>query len=139
MHNTDATLASKIRQWLRDLFGSRLVEHLEEEKFRQQRVYEERLDERDREIARLQGEIARLTTKFDEYELDPSYFWWLAQRGRSTPTRSDSNSLSEVPAPKSWADIQREHYEREERELKESQNGVPDAGRNQELRVEVPG
>jgi len=52
--------AERIRQCLRDLFGSRLVEHLEEEKFRQQSVYEDRLAERDAEIVRLRSEALRL-------------------------------------------------------------------------------
>lgn len=132
------SVARRIRAFIRDLFGSRLVEHLEEEKFRLQTVYESLISDRDRQIAELKEEITRLQSKFTEYELDPSYFWWLAQRGRPSPTPRDPNSLSEVPdGYKSWAQIQREHYDAEElaaRTSKESSNGVQDSGRVEAVR-----
>jgi hypothetical protein len=129
----DKTLAQKIRQFVRDLFGSRLTEHLETEKFHQQTMYEARLLERDQTIAALRQELLRLQAKFDEFELDPSYFWWLAQRGRSTlPPRSDSNSVSEVPAS-TWQAIQAEHYRKQELP-EETNDGLSNAGRGEELR-----
>ena len=131
----DKTLAQKIRQFVRDLLGSRLVEHLEAQLFLQQSLYESRLNERDQEIARLRQEALRLTAKFEEYELDPSYFWWLAQRGKASPPASpDLHSLSEVPTPKTWREIQVEHYAREEAELQESNHGVQDSGRGEIVR-----
>src|ERR1700690_381578 len=126
----ELTLAQRIRKFIRDLFGSRLVEHLETELFRQQSQYDARLLERDQEIAELRQEALRLRAKFDEYELDPSYFWWLAERGRKSaapPPNPDLHSQSEVSAPKSWRQIQDDWYR--EQASEESTNGVPDSGR----------
>ena len=138
-YKAELTFAQRARKFIRDLFGSRLVEHLEAELFRQQSFYEQRLLERDQTIAELRQEALRLQAKFSEYELDPTYFWWLAQRGRTpVPANSDSHSFSEVPVS-TWQQIQDEWYKRQEESSKESPNGVQNSGRNEELRVEVPG
>ena len=128
------SVAQKIRRTIRELFGSRLVEHLEAEKFLQQSLYEARILERDQEIDRLRQELATLRGKFSEYELDPSYFWWLSQRGRSSPAPpSDSHSVSEVSAPKTWRQIQDEWYAAQETP-EETTNGVSDPGRSESVR-----
>ncbi len=129
----ELTFAQRIRKFIRDLFGSRLVEHLQAELYRQQASYESRLLERDQTIAELRQEALRLTAKFSEYELDPSYFWWLAQRGRVQTPQPDSHSSSE-PTPLTWAQIQAEHYRQQEEAPKETSNGVSDSGRSEELR-----
>lgn len=130
---TELTFAQKARKFVRDLLGSRLVEHLETELFHQQTMYDARLNERDQEIAQLRQEALRLRAKFDEYELDPSYFWWLAERGKRTPPPDDNiHSVSEVPAPKSWREIQTDWYRQQASE--ESSNGVPDSGRVEVVR-----
>ena len=128
------TVAQRIRQTVRDLFGSRLVEHLEEEKFRQQSVYEARLAERDAEIVRLRSEALRLQAKFDEFELDPSYFWWLANRTRKP---NDTHSIPDTSAPPTtWDQIQAEHYRRQAEE--ENINGVSIGEQSgQEVRKQV--
>ena len=65
----DETLGMKIRMWLRDLFGSRLNAHLEEELMRLRADFETRLQERDRLISDLREEKAQLTAKVDRYEM----------------------------------------------------------------------
>ena len=65
----DETLGMKIRMWLRDLFGSRLNAHLEEELMRLRADFETRLQERDRLISDLREEKAQLTAKLDRYEM----------------------------------------------------------------------
>ncbi len=131
--NERYTVGKQIRKFLNELFGSRLVEHLQAELYRQQAGYEQRLQERDQIIAELRQEALRLAAKFSEYELDPSYFWWLAQRGRTLTPQPDSHSSSE-PTPLTWAQIQAEHYRQQEEAPKETSNGVSDSGRSEELR-----
>ena len=67
----DATieLGEKIRRFLRQVFGSRLTSHLEEELMVQRDDFGVRLREREVYIADLKHEIERLRSKVAEYEL----------------------------------------------------------------------
>ena len=65
----EQSLGARIRQFLRDLFGSRLVDQLETELLRIRNDYESRLHERDEVIAEQRSRIAQLDGKIDRYEL----------------------------------------------------------------------
>ena len=62
-------MGSKIRQFLRDLFGSRLVERLEEDLLRTRSDFESRLLDKDQIIADLRSERAVLLGKINVYEM----------------------------------------------------------------------
>lgn len=125
--------AEKIRKWFHDLFGSRLVVHLETALLKQQSEYDQRLNEKDQIIVDLKSELQRLRGRFDELEMDPSYFWMLASRSKS------KNAFSSFPDPipdtsvSSWRKIQEDwNRQQEAEEIKEAENG------RKEVHVEVP-
>jgi hypothetical protein len=61
-------MANKIRLFLRELFGSRLTERLEEDLLRQRQDFEARLQDKDQVIADLRVEKATLMGKIVLYE-----------------------------------------------------------------------
>lgn len=124
------TFAERVRKFLRDLFGSRLVLHLETELLSQQSQYETRLNERDQLISDLRSEVRDLKSKQEQLELDPSYFWYLANRSQSRrPAPPSADPILDTSVSE-WQRIQNEHYAREEAEaLKEHSNGVSNGGR----------
>jgi|HubBroStandDraft_6_1064221.scaffolds.fasta_scaffold04118_2 hypothetical protein len=63
------TVGLQIRTFLRNLFGSRLNAHLEEELMRTRNDYETRLMERERTISDLREQLGQLSAKVDRYEL----------------------------------------------------------------------
>ena len=108
----DETVAVRIREFLRDLFGSRLTAHLEEELMRTRSDYETRLMERERTIADLRSDVAALTAKVDRYELvviplaSP-----IGEMMRGTPKRREA-TFKEKPEPpvlSTWEEIQRDY------------------------------
>jgi len=128
------TKAESFRNFFHQLFGSRLVQHLETELLKQQSDYESRLLERDQLIGDLRSELQRLRSKFEEMELDPSYFWYLANRSqlkREPPKYSDPVTDT---AASEWHRIQAEHYRREAEEeaAEANKNGVSNSGRQTE-------
>jgi hypothetical protein len=60
---------AEIRQWMRELFGSRVTEQLENELMRSRSDYDTRLHERDETIAEQRARIAQLEGKIDRYEM----------------------------------------------------------------------
>lgn len=58
----------EIRQFLRELFGSRLNAHMEDELFRLRGDYDTRLQEREARIAELKEQVLHLAEKIDRYE-----------------------------------------------------------------------
>lgn len=65
----EVPVGMKIREFLRQVFGSRLNAHLEIELAQLRQDFEARLQERDQRCAELQSDIERLRGKVAEYEL----------------------------------------------------------------------
>lgn len=63
------SLGLRIRDFLHDLFGSRLAMSAENELYRLRDDYAERISEKDRLIADYRERIAALESKLDRYEL----------------------------------------------------------------------
>lgn len=61
-------MANRIRMFLRELLGSRLVERLEEDLLRQRQDFEARLQDKDQVVADLRTEKATLLGKIIMYE-----------------------------------------------------------------------
>ena len=61
-------IAQRIRAFLRELFGSRLVARLEEDLLRLRADYDQRLNERDETIADLREQLTQARGKLDTYE-----------------------------------------------------------------------
>lgn len=120
------------------LFGSRLVESLETQLMRTRQDYEHRLMERDSTIDELRAERDRLRTKFDEYEADPSYYWWLSQRTQARlPRRPDFQQDTESAPEGSWQRIQQDWYRKQDEEARlaadkeKVEHGIPVEGRQE--------
>src|ERR1700690_3252884 len=65
----EETLGARIRLFLRELLGSRLVSHLEVELLRLRNDMDERLFDKDRIITELRSEKAEMQSKLTSYEL----------------------------------------------------------------------
>jgi hypothetical protein len=63
------TIGARIRQFLRELFGSRITAQLELDLLRLRQDFEERLQDKERTIASLREDIQRLNSKVTTYEL----------------------------------------------------------------------
>ncbi len=63
------TLGKRIRQFFRDLLGSRVAEHLEVQLLQLREDFEKRLQEKDQVIASLREEKQQLMSKVATYEL----------------------------------------------------------------------
>ena len=106
------TLAQNIRMFFRDLFGSRMASHLEEELFNLRADYENRLKDRAHYIADLKEEKLLLQRKIAEYEL---VLLPLTQGGILGPKRP-TPVFDDVPPMNSWQAEQAAFYKREEEE-----------------------
>jgi hypothetical protein len=97
----------QIRQFLRDLFGSRLNAHLEEELMRVRNDYESRLMEHERIASDLREELAQLRGKVDRYEM--VLLPLASPAGGFFAPRKERPPLQSVePETKSWPQIQAE-------------------------------
>lgn len=115
---------SDIRQFFRGLFGSRLVERLEEDLVRLRVDFEARLQDKEVLIANLREEKQHLTAKINLYEL--SIMPRASVQGAevvaySRPTKpSFSKEMFQSPPPiSSWQKIVMENDEKNRRELEE--------------------
>ena len=63
------SIGKRIRQFFRELFGSRVVEHLETELVQLRQDFEKRLQDKDQSIASLREEKALLMSKIAMYEM----------------------------------------------------------------------
>lgn len=106
-------MANRIRIFLRELLGSRLVERLEEDLLRQRQDFEARLQDKDQVIADLRTEKATLLGKIIMYErtLLP-----LSSRAgsdivnASKPQRPNFGLDFSAPRPVSrWEQVQADH------------------------------
>ena len=125
MANETPGIGERIRTFLRQLFGSRLTSHLEDELFRLRSDYEVRLRDRDHYISDLKSDIERLRAKVAEYEL---VLIPLTSGGLlgPRPPRQPLNTLT-VDETGSWAAEQARWYREQEdaaaREAKEHAGG----------------
>lgn len=117
--------ALRIRTFLRDLFGSRLTAHMEEELLRTRLDFEARIMDRERIISDLRAEINQLNGKIDRYEL--VLLPLTSPAGKFfTPKRETVHFQTKVEdSPKTWAEIQADFYAKQELE----DNGAHDNGR----------
>jgi hypothetical protein len=106
--------------FFRNLFGSRLSAHLEEEIYRVRELYEARILERERTIAELRERNADLSSKVDRYELvllpltsPMGDFFKQKKESSHFQTLTEDNPL------KSWEEMQRDFYAKQEKELAE--------------------
>jgi hypothetical protein len=108
-------LGTTIRQFLRDLFGSRLNAHLEEELMRTRQDFENRLMDRERVIADQREELGQLKAKVDRYEMvllplsSPAGGFFAPRKPRPPLHPTD-------PEFKSWPQIQAE-WDKEQAEI----------------------
>lgn len=116
-------IAQKIRQFLRDLLGSRLVARLEEDLLRLRADYDARLNERDETIADLRDQLAQLRAKLDTYEV--VLLPLTSPVGNLFNPKPRTQTLDSVIEPEgSWARTQREWYaQQNEDNLSEKQPG----------------
>lgn len=113
------SLAIRIRTFLRDLLGSRLLDHMERELMQVRADYETRLLERERVIADLRADLAALQSKLDRYELV------LLPLVHPRPSAPRPVTLQETREPRqsSWAEVQAE-WDREQAELAAKEKGA---------------
>lgn len=118
-------MGKKIREFLRDLFGSRLVFRLEEDLLRLRIDFEERLQDKDRVIEILREEKAALLGKVTVYEMT-----LLPRSSRAgadlvaaqKPTKPNFGIDFSSPPPVSrWEQVQIDHEERLRKEEEEEQ------------------
>jgi hypothetical protein len=116
-------MGSKIRQFLRELFGSRVSALLEEEVMRVRSDYESRLNDKDVVIADLRERVAALSSKLETWELV------------LIPLKSPvGNLLSPRPKPvfeppieSGWASIRADWERRQQEEIEQEKKneGIP--------------
>lgn len=117
MANEVVAVGLRIRQFIRQVFGSRLVSHMEEEMMQMRNDYELRLRDKDLYVADLKEEITRLKGKVAEYELVliPITSGGLFGPKRTPPT------MESVIEPNSWQSAQKRFYDEQEAELAKEQ------------------
>lgn len=112
----DKNIATMVREFMHELFGSRMTNHLEEELMRSRADCETRLDDKERTIADLREQVSQLTSKVDRYELvllpmaSPLGGFFAPKKREPT-----FQGITE-PKAKSWPEIQIEWDLEQERE-----------------------
>jgi hypothetical protein len=122
MDEQGGTLAKSIRQFFRDLLGSRLTAHLEIEMLRLRTDFEQRLMEKDLSIATLREEKNLLMSKVTMYELTimPHASRVGAEVVAYQKPTKPAFSFMDIPAPKSrWQQVQDDHDAQIAKELVE--------------------
>jgi len=110
-------LGSTIREFFRELFGSRLAERLDEELMRTREDCDGRIVEYQHQQAQFRQEIAQLRAKIEKYEmvLLPMVYGNLG--GKKEPTFIPSIEDD----PDSWAAIRARHAREQEEEAQQEQ------------------
>jgi hypothetical protein len=122
MDEQGGTLAKSIRQFFRDLLGSRLTAHLEIEMLRLRTDFEQRLMEKNLSIATLREEKNLLMSKVTMYELTimPHASRVGAEVVAYQKPTKPAFSFMDIPAPKSrWQQVQDDHDAQIAKELVE--------------------
>src|ERR1700676_1315866 len=118
------TWGAGVRQFFRDLFGSRLVERLELDLVNLRNDFEQRLQDQALLIATLREEKQLLMSKTAVYEM--TLMPHASRAGAEVVAYQKPNkptfSYAEIPAPKSrWQVVQDQHEEQMRKELAEEQ------------------
>lgn len=124
------TIAQKIRQVFRDLFGSRLVNALELRVIEVQQECERRIADKDDLIASLRADLASARTKIETYEV--VLLPLVSPVGNLFKPKPDPQTFERLsgPEPGSWAAVQEKWYKQQAEEAaaeaaKENNSGVP--------------
>jgi hypothetical protein len=115
-------IGKRIRQFFRDLFGSRVAEHLENEKTQLRQDYERRLQDKDTVIASLREEKSLLMSKITVYEMTimPHASRMGAETVAYQAPKKPVFSFVDIPTEKSrWEQYQDEHNAQMAKELAE--------------------
>ncbi len=127
------TLGKRIRQFFRELFGSRVAEQLELSAIQLRQDFEYRLLEKDNLIASLREEKALLTSKITIYELTlmPHASRAGAEVVAYNKTKKPSFSFVDTTPVKSrWQQYQEDYAKaEEEKEVKEKQEKAATAAK----------
>jgi hypothetical protein len=115
-------LGKRIRYFFRDIFGSRVLEHLENEKMQLREDFEKRLQDKDNVIASLREEKALLMSKVAMYEITllPHASRAGAEVVAYQKPLKPAFSFVDMPAPKSrWQQVQEDYEKQLEKESAE--------------------
>jgi hypothetical protein len=115
-------LGKRIRQFFRDLFGSRVTEHLEVALVQLRQDFERRLQDKDVMVSSLREEKAMLMSKITLYELTimPHASRTGAEVVAYQKPKKPNFSFVDVPPEKSrWERVQDEHNKQMAEELAE--------------------
>lgn len=116
------TLGARIRQFFRELFGSRLVARLEEDLLRLRQDFESRTQEHQSVVASLREEKSLLMSKVAMYEITllPHASRAGAEVVAYQKPIKPAFSFVDMPAPKSkWQQVQEDYEKQLEKELAE--------------------
>ena len=116
------TSGARIRQFLRELFGSRITAQLELDLLRLRQDFEERLQDKERTIATLREDIQRLNSKVATYELSilPHSSRLGAEIVASQKAAKPTFAFEGLaPTKTKWQMIQDQHDEQMRKELAE--------------------
>jgi hypothetical protein len=126
------SLAKRIREFFRDLLGSRITEHLEVELLRLRTDFEQRLQDKDQTIASLREEKSLLMSKITTYEM--TIMPYASRAGAEVVAyqkpKKPAFSFVDVPAPKSrWQKVQDDWEEQLSKDAEEEKQKVATAAK----------
>ena len=106
-----------IRQFFRDLFGSRIVEHLETSLIQLRQDFDQRIQDKDKEISALKEEKALLTSKITIYEM--TLMPHASRAGAevvaySKPKKPNFEFFDSIQTKSRWEQYQEDYYKSEE-------------------------
>jgi len=121
------SIAQTIRQFFRDLFGSRLVDTLELRILEIQQETERRIGDKDRMIDMLQSDLANLRVKMESYET--IILPIVSPVGNLFKPKPEPRTLERLsgPEPGTWAFTQMKWNEQmaAEAEAEKERDGIP--------------
>ena len=132
MDGESRSIAKRIREFFRDLLGSRITEHLEVELLRLRTDFEQRLQDKDQTIASLREEKSLLMSKITTYEM--TIMPYASRAGAEVVAyqkpKKPAFSFVDVPAPKSrWQQVQDNWEEQLSKDAEEEKQKVATAAK----------
>jgi hypothetical protein len=125
-------LGKRIRQFFRDLFGSRVSEHLEREIMQLRQDFERRLQDKEAVVASLREEKAMLMSKITMYEMTimPHSSRMGAEVTAYQKPTKPAFSFVDMPKEKSrWEKVQDDHNAQMAKELAEEKEKAATAAK----------
>jgi hypothetical protein len=116
------TFGARIRQFFRELFGSRLIAQLELDLLRLRQDFDERLQDKDRVIAGLREEKQQLMSKVALYEntIMPHSSRMGAEVAAYVKPIKPTFSFNDIgPTKSKWEMVQEQHNEQMRKEIEE--------------------